>query len=1380
MDISKKTRYIAEILSSHKMKISALNKQGYYDEAKFFELLVKDVVTLMIKEKTVNLNDFGINFPGIDLRTESGNMDIQVSTTDKINAKIAHSFKVIKTKKLSVKRLVFVFLSNEEFTSKVKYPPYFNASRDVYNIPKFLNHIKSDVNLINGIYDVFIRFFETGGLLDRFNKVMEKSEYDVQNIASSINYKFIINREQNISYDTKNHMIIGEAGFGKSAFVKNTIKDIPILYARSESFVGKATIDDIWGLDIIGVLKLLKNERFIVFIDSLESIADVHVNNVLSYFMSKMNELPNVNVIFTCRTIDASKFTKLINDNQIKFTELSLLDSKEMDQVLSFFPKLKTINQTTSLYQLIKNPFYLNLLIMYGIDYNNVSNENEFRNYIWQNIIGDTTKKRDVFKNIVLDRSKSFSLYVSKDNYPKEEVDILLSSGILIEFHNQIKSRYDIFEDICFERIIDSYFEQSKSNFTKFFDNIELLGKCIYRRYQIWVGNKLWSKENQLKFVTDIVFSNEESKWIQQTIIGILKSQQGTNFIQQNIDKFKNEKFFTRFLKLMNLYGYTIEQHILFKTLQIKPRVHGRIGLLHIAYKHDYYKNASYFDGILSLLKSNGDIGFASDDQMRTLSFEMIDYMSTQVLDSYIKDDSYSHEYLLSFFDVLYVYSKDDSNIIDDYFDRFLTLFNSKNRHEERIGEKLIEKAIEYSNIYSVVLHPRLICDLAFRYWTSPDKDKGIYRSYYDDELKGTTKYGLNENANNHKMHRKTFLESYFIPFLFIGNFDIALEFTIKLMNHCIEQLKINKPDDVFNTTVFFDDGTSKEYYMDNNLWYAFRGFCVMPEVLIILLKNLEYAVLNQLDKIKEKDDRIMFAKNFKDKVYSKSNNISIFPIIVSIGQKYIESLGDYALDLASNLYFIHMDMHRITHEIGGLFEIGSYSKEQWKLINKHNQQDFRKKMLQEYVLQLQLMGFKDKCFKLIDHHYETIENTPKNANALLQVEKMDIRKAALQNVENGVLIYPGQVLSPYPAKIIQKQQNETKVQNEDSLKLSKIENELKENKIDVNQTIIDLKVIIGNTSKYQISYLYDHRICEIMYNLLEYMKELTNNNLNYVLDYLFSKMLAIFDNSALGCNLNNYDNIFKIDFDLLDINNKQKLEKILFYSFVENNNGLVNKIIVSANRVLNQNVKLLIIHALIKKSLDERKRQLFIYKNQKEIIDFPELDISIYYTDMLARDIALPEIDTLDDMAFNVKSFVDIYRVDFDGSTDWSKKIIRATIKYAFRILSGKQKKYPDVYYWDFQKYLFNNMKKSFENSKTIIDVIVDELDHDMLNYKVSEFLQSVFSYFTLQYYDAYEDNNIRRNIETVIDYFEQSLLQKFGQDKIQIFNKCFILMIP
>jgi len=83
---------------------------------------------------------------------------------------------------------------------------------------------------------------------------------------------------------------------------------------------------------------------------------------------------------------------------------------------------------------------------------------------------------RKAIEKIVFDRAKNFLVGIKREKIGEEIVSILESENIITSCaDNTIRLKYDIFEDICFERFIDSLYDDCKNDYDVFFSNLEYL-----------------------------------------------------------------------------------------------------------------------------------------------------------------------------------------------------------------------------------------------------------------------------------------------------------------------------------------------------------------------------------------------------------------------------------------------------------------------------------------------------------------------------------------------------------------------------------------------------------------------------------------------------------------------------------------------------------------------------------------------------------------------------------------------------------------------------------------------------------------------------------------------------------------------------------------
>ena len=208
-------------------------------------------------------------------------------------------------------------------------------------------------------------------------------------------------------------------------------------------------------------------------------------------------------------------------------------------------------------------------------------------------------------EKIVFGRSKNFLVGIRARDIGKEIVDLLLSEDIITFCSDDtIRLKYDIFEDICFERYIDARYDDCKHDYNEFFSKIEPLGRCIYRRYQIWVENKLLSKDNREKFLFKLLETDRiPTDWKTQTIVGIVKS----NFCNEFFVEYGNsisDNLIWEFVRLTNNFAFeaTIFNYK-YKNVysKLKPIGMGRSCLINLIYENELYKDNFNEEQILKL-----------------------------------------------------------------------------------------------------------------------------------------------------------------------------------------------------------------------------------------------------------------------------------------------------------------------------------------------------------------------------------------------------------------------------------------------------------------------------------------------------------------------------------------------------------------------------------------------------------------------------------------------------------------------------------------------------------------------------------------------------------------------------------------------------------
>ena len=615
--------FIIEYMSSYDEKIKMANKNGLFDAAKMFELFAIEVCNVWFGQKFSNLNDETATYPYVDLISENRELLVQVSTVQDVPTKIKTTLEKIrdsKDKKCSdLKNIVFFVLSNNSIDKMREYSGdnqigsiSFTIKDNLITTNDIITKAQNDLNFQKKLYKVLKDEYENFNInIRKFKGALELSNSGLKNIEGLINGEYEIDRNEFLEKITKDNeryiSIQGGAGSGKSVLCKKYVENEKlVLYARAERFLEESHIDDIWGCCIQDVLECINGKKLIFFIDALEFIADCAETKfeLLQYLYDMAEEYQNVYIVTSCRTSDKNAFIKLETNFSIKIYEVGDITEDELALLMKQYPIIHKMYKTNSYVDLLKSPFYINLIVSNSMDIDNIGDENSLREYIWKNIICLEEKSRmygilsnkviETVEKIVFERARKFMLGIHKDDIDRDIMHALLSEGVIAQQGDYIRLKYDIFEDICFEHYFDKAFDLCKGKYKTFYDEIENLGRCVYRRYQIWISNKMFIQVNRDKFLYSLTFSDEiPQSWKRQTEIGIVKSRFCDNYFEEQGSEILEQGMLFDFVKNINLFAFEGELlHIRQESPQMKlsPIGNGRPCIIRLLKNEEIYK----------------------------------------------------------------------------------------------------------------------------------------------------------------------------------------------------------------------------------------------------------------------------------------------------------------------------------------------------------------------------------------------------------------------------------------------------------------------------------------------------------------------------------------------------------------------------------------------------------------------------------------------------------------------------------------------------------------------------------------------------------------------------------------------------------------------
>lgn len=404
---------ITEYMTSYEEKIKMANKNGLFDAAKMFELFAVEVCNVWFGQKFSNLNVETATYPYIDLISENRELLVQVSTAQDVPTKIKSTLEKIrdsKDKKYStLKNIVFFVLSNNSIDKIKEYSGdnqigsvSFTVKDNLITTNDIITKAQNDLNFQKKLYKVLKDEYENFNInIRKFKGALELSNSGLKNIEGLINGEYEIDRNEFLEKITKDNeryiSIQGGAGSGKSVLCKKYVENEKlVLYARAERFLEESHIDDIWGCCIQDVLECINGKKLIFFIDALEFIADCAETKfeLLQYLYDMAAEYQNVYIVTSCRTSDKNAFIKLETNFSIKIYEVGDITEDELALLMKQYPIIHKMYKTNSYVDLLKSPFYINLIVSNSMDIDNIGDENSLREYIWKNIICLEEKSR--------------------------------------------------------------------------------------------------------------------------------------------------------------------------------------------------------------------------------------------------------------------------------------------------------------------------------------------------------------------------------------------------------------------------------------------------------------------------------------------------------------------------------------------------------------------------------------------------------------------------------------------------------------------------------------------------------------------------------------------------------------------------------------------------------------------------------------------------------------------------------------------------------------------------------------------------------------------------------------------------------------------------
>ena len=1441
-DSEKRIQFIADYLSAYEEKIRLLNTNGLFDSAKLFELFAIEVGSLYLGQRLSNLNVNTYTYPCVDLISADQQIHIQVSTAKDIPAKIKTTLENIRDSNVdeikAITNIKFIVLSTSSIDKVKDYAGKdqighvsFTKTNDLITTNGILQKATSDLDFQIALFDIFKK--ESESIKNNSYKLKDAIEISknigLRNIDCKINNEYEIDRSNLLSkIKTANQKYIsiqGAAGSGKSVLCKKIAEGEDILvYARAERFREETDINNIWGFNIKQTLEYLNGEPIVFFIDSLEFIADIPTKlDLLQALYEYTKDCPTARIITSCRTSDKNAFIKIDGIYSIFSYEMPDLSSTEQSDIANKYPVIQKMLDVNSYTELLKSPFYINLIISKISDIDNIADENELREYIWREIIClSDNEVSQVVKSIVFSRAQKFLLGSSREDYDSKIIEKLISNGVLVDNGGTVRLKYDIFEDICFEQYLDNAFDNCKGNYNEFFNAIETFGRCIYRRYQIWISNKLLAKNNREKFLYQLVFSDEMPQhWKKQTEIGLVKSRYCSHFFNEYGKNIIDTGMISEFVKIANLYAFEImsDNTILRSYVKLRPSGAGRVSLIHIIVDNELYKKD---------IASMTDIEKLCTDYSQTQKIEkgpaeeaclILEFFIEKLIDTTNEKDYYKIDDILNRqLTPIYQMAEFSKEWIKTLWLKLASCYKSENRDEIRLAADIIKDTIQFKHVKLAEHLAKELCCLAEMFWTYPLKKGSPYGFYEGDRQDIPYQYGFNENAEQyeHGSTRNTAFDNTFFFVLFRTNFWVGLEWTINFVNKAVLRF-IGKQKDMPTYEInFIELGIKKSYYGYERMWLTTAQEYNMPMILSDLLYNLK-VVLSYIIKnaVLNKEDTVKFAENVKKRIYEKSNNIALLSIIADIGMEFRQKMPGFALDIATNIDLIQHDIIRLSLSIKSpikdmlekqmLMTVGI----PYPLPDRYNLKDAKQYDLLTYVRDSQLYfgaEIREQCHRILDYLYSVVPNDEDNAINYLQIQKMDLRTAQVVDIDENTI-----ALMPSVTGEAEKVTKELERMKQPEIALSSIINEyidkIEKNEFELSDCINIIALLREAMKNSSMPDSYNNLLIGFIARALSNQKLDTDKRAELCQIWI-DGINVYFSNGSFIYQYESSEILFaQIETNVcvdIQIQLKQLILDLVMYG---GNNGVISKIAHFAKRYLTNNNQLsqAMFNTVVKLAEDEMNHQKYNaryikeYGHGKKSEFLPNMQSRLRGIDHFLEDDGKDQYQSKKDEIISEYLFNDmeLSLSDFDMNNydiatlcyafncgvhltnllfyKFTKRFIMAAID----VWEANEKTHRShdilgVYpLFEVKLFFQNELLSSEVPSSLVLDLLFDDIVFAKFTSETIEFYLDIFGALLAEYFDAHSNETRRREIEKIIYALENKIVEiKEERVKIELYK--------
>lgn len=1270
--------------------------------------------------------------------------------------------------------------------------------------------------------------------IKKFLRAVEKSkDIELDNIEDSINGEYEIDRTaliELIQRDSKKIVSIqGNAGSGKSVICKKLLYDKEyVLAKRAEDLSLGKTLNEIWDCDIEDAIQWLDTHKLYIYIDAIEFIADCGGKSIssLQEIYRLAEKYKNVYVLTSCRSTDNSAFMKIDTKYNTCVYEVSELTEKEIDSIAQEYSIIKSLKKNNKYSELLSLPFYINLIITGDFIEKSISDENSFRLLIWEKIVclkekcnkyGLTQSEiQKSVEKIVFTRAKKFVIGVDVDIIDSRVLNALISEGVILNNEKKIRLKYDIFEDICFERYIDKQFDACVGNYNNFFSVIEKLGRCIYRRYQIWIANKLFVQSSREKFIYSLVSDIDLlDNWKIQTEIGIVKSKYCGLFFDE-FQELLDKRVFKELLDVTNLHAFEARiAQVPVLSLDVKPIGAAREYLIDIALNSEWREEFRE-----SLIK------ICSDYANCSYKLVEVEEKACKIIIGYINDlievckqgkaYMYSKE-IVKLFLIVSKMARASKLWLSEFCESMIDKYRDNTDELACVSEEILEAIVKNYDSQFVINLPELSCKVAEVLWTQ-NKSRRYYANYRYD-INNIKAYGLSEHSDYYNNSENGGFSNPFIWHILKTDFIKGFDWAIGFVNKSIDSFANNCPNEIRRLEIYFaDQKEKKEYWGNEQLWLANTIDPIIPVILADIVYAIKITIINTLRNSSDMEYIKNLAEYVKNRLYANSNNILMLSIIETIGMNFEKELPGYAIDLVSSMELIYDDIQRCSrYTKNSTMQI---LEEQMmrtmgipNLKSRYDKDDKCAMNLQEYMLYSYDYGdnkIKDKCVQILDYLYSLYDEKD-CPNESLQIQKMDLRNSEnIEIYENIVMKTPK--IHGEAKKLLLENEKIYKPVNELMQSVNELLEGAKENKFDLSKMVSTIDVLDEKMQEDDyINIQFEDTLINLIVSALS-SDDLLREQREHLLDEWLNRIDKIYNNGSYISDVKKIDILWEQLNEDIDDRIKEQILYIMLDSILyEGHSGLVRDIVNSIISFLRINPKYAerFFVTILRLAEDEMNHQRYNSEYIKENGDQKDFE---FVPNMIPRlkgvDYEISnnnaqlyeskkELIVQDNLFKECKIDIDIEHFNIDnydigimchlsccGISIKDEKyalIIKKILKCMIDIWYTYKREAHEILGWYKKHYVSTYLQCELSglgrDVNFIYDILFKDVDFSKFTSETVEFYEDILGAFLSAYVDGFRVKGKRTEIETKIHILEKYINKISVEWVKRKFEKCLFL---